>query len=484
MKNAEENKIMVSNIKAKMFKGYHQIIQNKKKEIKLNSLKNTELTLPNLIYMLKSKKKFNKEYLPFEPDYDSAYKAKYLNRVDDIQADDIHIINLSKPKKDIKKSKKKSKNMFLTHTKFNKNKNIYIYNPNIDTDTELENKKSIFKKIFPDKEEMYKYSELPFFSLTKNPNNFGYQGNSLINLKENDDIFTQEDFLYKLSHQRENSEKLINNNYNKNKGVKRGIALALMNEKNNDNIDKKKMKLMLDIENMNDNKQVYLTSKERRYKIIEKEIEPLKNVISLFKDFETEIEKDEIKTEENEKINGIDKNIDSNKNKKETKNIIINGNNFDEIGSKTTYNSHPFKKPRFYPLNYYTSNQIMVKEKRYEDTHKLGTEEFQKKINLKTTDNAIKNIYKHKYIMDEYEKQYIKRLIKKEKLSVRDAYLRKCRINDIILVSKLKCEFSPKDVKRVLNGIKPWDDCRKLDQKFLDKNLPSKVSNIKTIKFE
>ena len=290
-------------------------------------------------------------------------------------------------------------------------------------------------------------------------------------------------FLYKLSHKRENTEKLINNNYNKNKGVKRGIALSLMNEKNNDNINKKKMKLMLDIENMNDNKQVYLTSKERRYKIIEKEIEPLKNVISLFKDFETEIEKDEIKTEENEKINKIDINIDSNKNKKETKNIIINGNNFDEIGSKTTYNSHPFKKPRFYPLNYYTSNQIMVKEKRYEDTHKLGTEEFQKKINLKTTDNAIKNIYKHKYIMDEYEKQYIKRLIKKEKLSVRDAYLRKCRINDIILVSKLKCEFSPKDVKRVLNGIKPWDDCKRLDQKFLDKNLPSKVGNLKTIKF-
>ena len=481
MKNAEENRKIVSNIKAKMFRGYHQIMQNKKKERKLKRLKNTELTLPDLIYMLKSKKKYNKEYLPFEPDYDSAYRDKYLNKFDDIQSDDLQIINLSMPKKENKKPKKKSKNMFLTHTKFNKNKNIYIYNP--DTETELENKKTIFKKLFPDREEIYKYSELPFFSLTKNPNNFGYQGNNLINLKENDDIFNQEDFLYKLSHKRENTEKLINNNYNKNKGVKRGIALALMNEKNNDNIDKKKMKLMLDIENMNDNKQVYLTSKERRYKIIEKEIEPLKNVISLFKDFETEIEKDEIKTEENEKINKIDKNINSNKNKKETKNIIINGNNFDEIGSKTTYNSHPFKKPRFYPLNYYTSNQIMVKEKRYEDTHKLGTEEFQKKINLKTTDNAIKNIYKHKYIMDEYEKQYIKRLIKKEKLSVRDAYLRKCRINDIILVSKLKCEFSPKDVKRVLNGIKPWDDCKRLDQKFLDKNLPSKVGNLKTIKF-
>ena len=111
------------------------------------------------------------------------------------------------------------------------------------------------------------------------------------------------------------TKKLINNNYNKNKGVKRGIALALMNEKNKDNIDKKKMKLMLDIENMNDNKPVYLTSKERRYKIIEKEIEPLKNVISLFKDFETEIQNDEIKTEENDKINKINKNIEPNKDK-------------------------------------------------------------------------------------------------------------------------------------------------------------------------
>ena len=126
MKNAEENKKIVSNIKAKMFRGYHQIMQNKKKERKLKRLKNTELTLSDLIYMLKSKKKYNKEYLPFEPDYDSAYRDKYLNKFDDIQSDDLQIINLSMPKKENKKPKKKSKNMFLTHTKFNKNKNIYI----------------------------------------------------------------------------------------------------------------------------------------------------------------------------------------------------------------------------------------------------------------------------------------------------------------------------------------------------------------------
>ena len=480
MKNAEENKKMISNIKAKMFKGYHQVIKNKKKERKLERLKNKELTLPNLMYILRSKQKSNKEYLPFEPDYDFAYKNKFLNRLDDIESKDIQIINLSKQKKANKKPYLSSNNMFLTHTALMKNKNAYLYTQ----DEELENKKSIFKKIFPDKEEIYKYSELPFFSLTKNPNNFGYQGSSLINLKENDDVFSPDDFLYRLSHPRENSEKLINNNYYKNKGVKKGIALTLMNEKYKDKINKRNMKLMLDIENMSNNKPVYLTSKEKRYKIIEKEIEPLKNVISLFKDFEKEIEKEEIKTEENEKNVKIDKNEDINKSKKEDKNIMINGNNFDEIGSKTTYNIHPFKKPRFYPLNYYTSNQIMIKEKRYEDMHKIGVEEFQRKINLKSTkDNAIKKIYKQKYIMDEYEKQYFKRLIKKERLSVKDAYFRNCRINDIIIVSKLKCEFSAKDAKRILNGIKPWDDCRKLDQKFFDKNLPSKINNLKTIKF-
>ena len=126
----------------------------------------------------------------------------------------------------------------------------------------------------------------------------------------------------------------------------------------------------------------------------------------------------------------------------------------------------------------------MQKEKRYENIHKLGIEEFQRKINLKSRDNSLEKLYKKKYVMDEYEKELFKKLIKREKLSLKDGYLRNCRINDIILVSKLKCEFSPKDVKRVLNGIKPWDDCQKLDKKYFDKNLPSKVQGIKKIEFK
>ena len=487
MKIAEENKIKTANIKAKMFRGYHQVIKNMKKNRKIERIKNMELNLPNLIFLLKSKEKSKKEYLPFELDYNSSYKDKYKNKLDDIKADDLQIINLTKQQKNNKLYSTKE-NMFLTQTK-SKNVGSNTNNDNIDK----ENKEYIFKKLFPDKDEIYKYSELPFFSLTKNPHNFGYRGNNMINLKENDDIFSPDDFLFKLSHKQESNEKYIKNNFNKNKGVKRGIALTLANNNNKSNLDKKKIKLMLDVENLNNNKQIYLSSKEKRFKILEKEIEPLKNVISIFKDFETEIANYDVNIDSNNNIdnNKLEKktqsesNINTIKAKKENKNLIINGNNFEEIASRTAYNPHPFKKPRFYPVNYYSSNQILVKEKRYEDKHRIGVEEFQRKINLKATkDNSIKNIYKKKYIMDEYEKQWFKKLIKKEKLSLKDGYLRNCRINDIILVSKLKCEFSPKDVKRVLNGIKPWDDCKKLDQKFYDKNLPSKVKDVKTIKFE
>ena len=483
MKKQEENKIMTSNIKARMFRGYNQIIKNKKKERKLEKLKNLELNLNDLIFVLRSKTKSNKEYFPFEIDYDYSYRNKYSNKIDDIKADDLKIENLSK---NYNKRKLKSKNMFLTQTK---NKTEYT---NTDLDAiELENKKSTFKKLFPDQNEIYKYSELPFFSLTKNPNNYGYVGNTMVKLKKDDDIFSQEDFLYRLSHKRENPEKYNLNNFNKNKEVIKGNVLVNINDRDNkNNKDKKNIKLTMDIENMNNNKTAYLDSKEKRYKILEKEIEPLKNVISLFKDFATEIEKEDnidIEKTKSEKTTPID-NSKNNSNviKKESSvNITNNENNIELIASRTAYSPHIFKKPKLYPINHYALNQVIIKEKRYERMHKMGLEDFQRKINLKNEkENVIKNIYKKKYIMDEYEKEYFKRLFTKEKISVRDAYLRKCRINDIILVSKLKCEFSPKDVKRVLNGIKPWNDCQKLDQKFIEKNLPSKVGNIKTIKIE
>ena len=260
----KENKILVSNMKAKMFRGYHQVMKKLKKEKRLESLTDLDLNLEDLIFMLKSKRKSKKEYLPFEYDYDFYYRNKYSNKLDDIQNDDLQIINLTKQNRLNKNdSNLKKEHMFLTQTKSE--------NGSINSNNESKNKGFIFQKLFPDKQEIYKYSELPFFSLTKNPYNFGINTNNIINLRENDDAFSKDDFLFRLSHQRENNEKYIKNNFNKNKGVKKGIALTSLHNYN-DNLDKKKLKLMLDVENISNNKHVYLNSKEKRYKILEKEI--------------------------------------------------------------------------------------------------------------------------------------------------------------------------------------------------------------------
>ena len=146
---------------------------------------------------------------------------------------------------------------------------------------------------------------------------------------------------------------------------------------------------------------------------------------------------------------------------------------FDDFNNayRTNYN---FKKPKFYPINYYNSNQLKQKEKKYENIHKLAYEEYQKKINIK--DDKIGKIKKN-HKLDEYEKQYFNKLFSKRQMTNKLAFLRECRIRDIILTNKLKCEFSQSDIKRLLAGLKPWNDCEKLDKKFLLKKLPKSVDN-------
>ena len=485
----EEKKQSISNIKTRLFRGYHQIIKNEKTKKKLEKLKKTN----NILYILANQESL-KEYLPFEKDYETFYKKKYKPKLDDIQNDDLKIIKLTKneylkPSSMSKTKSKKNKIFFTQSNSFNSNKKAQSKSKNLIIDTfskyESENKNTVLEKLFPNKEEIYQYSYVPFFSLNKNP----YNNNALINLKENDDVFSQEDFLYRLSHKKENIKKYINNNFNRNKGVKRGKTIALSEENKNLEKKNKNLKLELDIDNITGVKNKYISSKERRYKIMEKEIEPLKNIISLFKDFETQIEKEDINDDINKThSNNKDNNMDIIEEKPGKIDIVLNNNNnFDnKYMNKTFYNNlYQFKKPRKYPTSYYISNQLYYKYKRFEDQHKLGYEEFSRKINLKSDkDINVKKYYKKKYIMDEYEKEYFRKLFRKNKISLKEGFLRTCRINDIILVSKLKCEFSPRDAKRILNGIKPWDDCKKLDEKFIEKNIPNKITKIKTINFE
>ena len=498
LKKKEDNKILISNLKARMFRGYHKILKNSRnkshKKYSNNPNLNNFLTprpkenVPSYIrtysngYIIKVKN--NKEVLPFEYEYQDIYKKKYLNQLNSnkIELNDIKVINFSKKIKNLNNNNNKNRQIFLTE-RHNSTNNI----KNADRDKKL--RAQALNLLFPYKEEINKISNLHFFSLTKNQyniqsdainsssSNAGGAGGK--NIKE----ILQEDFLYKISHNRKDMEQNdINNNFIKNKRVKKGITFDL-NSINSTN--KKNLKLQLDIKSINENKPVYLTSKEKRYKIIEKEIAPFKNIISIFKDFENKF-LDEESPQENNKIDENNDNKDDKGNDLDTidknniKTYYINEKNIDEPPNepyRTTYN---FKKPRLYPVNYYSFNQLKGKETKYENSHKIGYEQFQKKINLKEDKKA--KSYRKSKDMDEYEKAYFDKLFTRKPVTNKMVFMRECRIRDIIIANKLKCEFSPKDIKRILNGQKPWNDCAECDKKFSLLNLPNSVDNIKIAK--
>jgi len=496
IKKREDNKALMSNLKIRMFRGYHQVIKNSRnKKIKKNK-KLSPLTprlkenakLSNRTYEngFIVKIKTNKEILPFEYEYQEVYKNKYLKNFKNskIELNDIQVINFSKKKKKKKSSLAKgNQQLFLTEKKnFGQNKDI-----NNETD-----KERTLNLIFPYKEEIKKFSNLPFFSLTKNQFNeqtdlskYNSRNESKNRVKNIEDIL-QEDFLYKISHQKDDDQNNINNNFNKNKGLKKGITFDL-NENLNENYlnNKKDLKLKIDIQNLNTNKTPYLTSKEKRYKIIEKEVEPFKNIVSLFKDFETKYLADDDKNNNNTNNNNKEenkneenkdnKNNDLNKDNDGVKTNIINGRNFDELCDpyRTTYR---WKKPRFYPLNYYSFKQLKSKETKYDNVHRLAFEQFQKKINLRDDEHKAKT---SRNKLNEYEKAYFDKLYKRKEVTNKMIFNRECRIRDIILTNKLKCEFSPSDIKRVLNGQRTWDECERCDKRYLMKKLPSCVDDFK-----
>ena len=483
----EDNKILISNLKARMFRGTHKIAKKSKslthnkftKSINLNHIYTPQRKEKDKLdpYIKTYSNRFftpsnNKEVLPFENEYQEIYKKKYLNKYNILKINDLNITNISKNR--IKTVK--NRNIYLTESNNNfinnQNNKNKIKNKEINKES---NKEQTLKILFPYKEEIKQFSNLPFFSLTKNPYNFHIDLNNIKKGDKNNlQNLLQEDFLYKISHKRENEQKYINNNFNKNKGIKKGKTIPLNDIKNN---NKKQLKLELDIQNYNDNKNIYLNSKEKRYKILEKEINSYKNIVTLFKDFENNLlnednnndenNEEKVKYEENDKC---DKNC-----KTDIQMKVINEKIFDDFNSayynRTKYN---FKIPKFYPINYYSSNQLKNKEKKYENIHKLAYEEYKKKINIKN-DKIGKTLKNHK--LDEYEKQYFNKLFNKKKMTNKLAFLRESRIRDIIITNKLKCEFSPSDIRRLLTGLKPWNDCEKLDQKFLLKKLPKSVDN-------
>ena len=490
IKKREDNKLLMSNLKIRMFRGYHQVIKNSRNKKSKKNKKISPLT-PRLKENTKPynrtfedgfivKIKTNKEILPFEYDYQEVYKNKYLKNFKNnkIDQNDIQIINFSK--KNIKKKNsltKGNQQLFLTERKnFTRNKDI----------RDEINKERTLNLIFPYKDEIKKFSNLPFFSLTKNKvneeidvNKYSSRNESKNRIKNIENIL-QEDFLFKISHQKDDEQNNINNNFIKNKGIKKGITFDLNENFSN---SKKDLKLKIDIQNLNNNKTPYLSSKEKRYKIIEREVEPFKNIVSLFNDFETKFLADDDKknnNNNNKEENKIEENKDNqnnniNINNDGMKTKIISGRNFDGLYHpyRTTCN---WKKPKLYPVNYYSFKQLKRKETKYENVHKLAFEQFHKKINLREDEHKAKTSRNN---LNEFEKAYFEKLYTKKEVTNKMIFNRECRIRDIILTNKLKCEFSPSDIKRVLNGQKTWNECERCDKKYLLKKLPNCVDDFK-----
>ena len=141
-KDELKNKLLVSNLNKKMFLGYTKV---------KNSLKKKR----NEKYALYDP---SKEYLPFEYEYQTMYKEKYLKKLEGPKFLDLSILKISTNSKD---EKTISNKLLLTENQ----KSLKIKHNK--TESDFSSNKNVLKKIFRNEDKKI-YNYLPFFSLYKN----------------------------------------------------------------------------------------------------------------------------------------------------------------------------------------------------------------------------------------------------------------------------------------------------------------------------
>ena len=509
-RDEEKNKKFTSTIKNKMFKGY-QKVRNKI---------HTNLEIYDSIQKFSYDNENNNPYnFNFEKYFSNSKektkKDKLKNSFNSI--DHIDIQHLSKTKKDdynniLNKLFFTTSNI-IKNQKYIKNKkqNINFNNYNIkDAVNDINEKNEILNKLFPDINEINKYSNLPFFSLVKVKSPYKMKLNSN-NKKEINKKFPQEEFLYKISHYHNDDEK-INYNFIKNKGIKKGRTTKYFHGVNKfcinnkisetnfykeDDINNKKLKLKLDISNLTKGGEgvPQISTKEKHIKILQNNLKNIKLIPNklindledgVFKFIDEEFDKKNNESSNNNNDNNnneevkIDLPNEPNKNNNSNNSNIINLNTQfqmkntnnkyfqTEIGyqqfsknksyynNSSNFNSSGFKKPQQYPINFYSTQQLKIKE-HFDKTYKNTFDERNKKLKGNNSERNTK-----KKLSDEILNN-VNELHKKKIINNRQAYKKESKIRDIIIGNKLKCEFNSKDIKRILNGLKPWADI-KLEQ--------------------
>ena len=502
--NEEKNKKFNSKIKSKLIKGY----------LKLRNKTNTNHFLPktkeNINYFQtfeKSSNNLNEESYKSFQDNKKQLKRNYVN------LKHLKIEHLSKEKKDDynytlnklffttsnlikqKKEKAKFKRYSLINSYYNQNQNDDIVGKN-----------KILNKLFPDINEMHKYSNLPFFSLTKRRT--PYQNK--FNLGNNKYKIRKEEFLYKISHDDNSKEKYL---INKNKGIKKGTTTQYfhgfdnfcINNKITENnhplresIKKRKLKLELDIENITKGgeKTSQLSNKEKRLTILKNNIQNIKSLPNeLFNDLEEEVFK--FLDEEFEKNHRNDKDDKDIKKEKEEKDIAekntmtednynINNLNINLWTSNSTdtnttdnnnyINNNTFKKLYKYPINFYSTQQLKKKE-HFPKNYKIT---FEERAKMLKKEKEQENYNKINYRLSLENRHDLK---EKRKINNKIMYKKQSKIRDILIGNILKKTYDEVDSKRILNGLKPWflinsDEKKVIDVNCLKKKLNEDIKNI------
>ena len=450
-KDTLKNKQLVSNLNKRLFLGY-------------TTLKNLNNKKNNKTFTLYNPKK---KYLPFEYEYQSMYKDKYINKYKPpiFLDNNISIINYSKSPKHIESLSNK---ILITETLKDNSKS------HIKVESKVSSPQNLTKKIFANESEEQLFNQLPFFALYKNKNNFGYNQtmNNNRNRKEISEKILKEDFLYKISHD--------NNKFNNgNKDIQKIKAYASLQFKKRymekkdlgmENENKNgKVNLQLKVKNVTpENLKInYLNTKEKHLNFISNKLSVLQsiptNLMENFNEFLNNIDI-EIEKQKEEK-----KNIKSNESSYKSVINEIDNNNIHKINvykvsnnRRKTYNNFiPYrnKKIKKYPPNFYSLQQMILKNKKYETVHQQALNGFRSKINLKSDYERNMNYMSNKEIHRPLTLGVLeppKKLLRNKKMTHKMAYLTESRIRDIILSKTLKCEYDSVDIKRILNGKKPW----------------------------
>ena len=519
-KDVNSRKLSYS-LKNKLMKGY-QNIMNK----------------TNINYNIPQIKKYNNFCQVFDKSSsnlnDESYNSFQINqkhsKTNYIPLKNLKIQHLSREKKDdynnilnklfhttsnlIKHKTKKLENAMLINS---------YYNMNLNED-DANRKNKILNKLFPNTEELSKYSDVPFFSLTKRRTPFKTKVNvGIINKKYK---IKQEEFLFKISNG-DFSNKL--NNFNINKGIKKGVTsqyfhgvdkfcinnkISETNFPSKETIKKKKLNFKLNIENVTKGeKTLQMSNREKKLKMLEKNVKNIKSIpndlingleYEVFKLLDEEFDKNyNTKTEENEKKEdkkNLDSEINRNENKKDESNQInvsksnINNYNIELIPNNTInsrnnfdnsyINPNTMKRPKKYPVNFYTTQQVRKKE-HFTVNSKITFEERVKMLQKREKKEKEEKDEKHliKSFKNRLHLENLKDLKLKKIMNNREAYKKQCKIRDILIGNKLKNTYDEIDSKRILNGLKPWvyinaDEKKKIDLDKLKQKFNEDIKNI------